>query len=301
MTDYYYTNMSVYTLEKETSYELLDSGEGMKLERFGNFVLARPDPEALWKKALPSSVWKKADAYYAREGTNGSWKKSETLPKSWNIEYNKLTLELRPTSFKHVGLFPEQKIHWAWLEKKIKTESLKSRQGPIKVLNLFAYTGGATLVCARAGAEVTHVDASSVAITWARKNAELSGLSNAPIRWITDDVLQFLRREVRRKNTYDIILMDPPSFGHGPKGTLWKIENDFYELMNLAISVLSEKPIAFIVNGYTAGYSPITLQNNLQELSAQFGGAVVSGELTIAENSGKLLPCGVFARWQQGD
>ena len=288
--------MSTQVLEKESSYELLDSGDGMKLERFGDFTLARPDPEALWKKSLPSSIWKKADASYLREGATGVWKK-DSLPKNWNIKYNELTFELRPTSFKHVGLFPEQKIHWLWLENKIKEESKKLNR-PLKVLNLFAYTGGASLVCARAGAEVTHVDASSVAILWARKNAELSELTNAPIRWITDDVLQFLRREVRRKNTYDIIIMDPPSFGHGPKGTLWKIEKDFYELMNLTELVLSENPIAVILNGYTAGYSSITLENNLRDMVGRIGGIVESGELVISENGGRFLPSGVFGIWK---
>ncbi len=295
--------MSEHILEKESSYELLDSGEGMKLERFGDFVLARPDPEALWKKTLPTSAWKKADASYERKGTVGEWKKSDTLPKHWNIKYDGLTFELRPTSFKHVGIFPEQKIHWNWLESKIKLEvsrrKVSSNTSPVKVLNLFAYTGGATLVSARAGAEVTHVDSSTVAMAWARKNAELSGLTDAPIRWITDDVLAFLRREVRRKNTYDVIVMDPPSFGHGTKGSLWKIENDFYELMNLVTLVLSESPVAFIVNGYTAGYSPVTLKNNLLDIKSQYGGNIDSGELVISQQSGRALPSGVFARWQK--
>ena len=291
--------MSEYILEKESSYELLDSGSGMKLERFGDFVFSRPDPEALWEKKLPTSAWKKADASYERKGTVGEWKKSPSMPKSWNITYNDIVFELRPTSFKHVGIFPEQKIHWNWLEKKIKSEVSVRHENPVKVLNLLAYTGGASLVCARAGAEVTHVDSSTVAITWARKNAELSGMTEAPIRWITDDVLAFLRREVRRKNTYDVIVMDPPSFGHGTKGTLWKIENDFYELMNLAVSVLSDNPVAFVLNGYTAGYSPVTLRNNLFELKNQYGGSIESGELLISENNERLLPSGVFARWSK--
>ena len=297
--------MSVLLLEKELSYELLDSGEGMKLERFGDFTLVRPDPETLWKKSLPASVWKKADALYERKGASGVWKKTDRLPKAWNISYDELTFELRPTSFKHVGIFPEQKIHWHWLKKILKFEQAKiaheNSSRVIKVLNLFAYTGGATLVWAREGVEVTHVDASTVAIAWARKNAELSGLSSAPVRWIEDDVLQFLCREVRRKNTYDVIIMDPPSFGHGPKGTLWKIENDFYELMNLVTAVLSENPIAIVLNGYTAGYSPLTLENNLNEIQKQYNGTVESGELVILENSGRKLPSGVFARWYKGN
>lgn len=280
---------------KEKSYELLDSGEGMKLERFGVFVLSRPDPEALWPKHLPTSSWEKANATYIRKGVTGTWEKDKMFPKSWNIEYAGLTFELRPTSFKHVGIFPEQKSHWTWLEEKI-----KNAQTPVKVLNLFAYTGGATLSAARAGAEVTHLDSSKVTIEWARKNAELSGLTDAPIRWIEDDALKFLRREVKRGNKYDAIIMDPPAFGHGSGGALWKIERDFYELFSLVEQVLCEKPTAVIVNGYTAGYSPITLENNIKKLVEKYGGITEAGELAIAEEkTNRLLPAGVFARWSK--
>ena len=183
------------------------------------------------------------------------------------------------------------------MEEKIKAEVADRGDQPVKVLNLFAYTGGASLIAARAGAEVTHVDASSVSVLWARKNAELSNLADAKIRWITDDVLQFLRREVRRKNTYDVVIMDPPSFGHGPKGTLWKIEKDFYELMDLVRAVLSDSPVALILNGYTAGYSQITLKNNLIWLVEQHKGVLEAGELGVSENMGRTLSSGVFARW----
>jgi 23S rRNA (cytosine1962-C5)-methyltransferase len=287
--------MSTHITEKESSYALLDSGEGMKLERFGAYVLARPDPEALWPKKLSQKEWDKADASYERKGTTGSWKKEKSFPKSWNIEYAGLTFELRPTSFKHVGIFPEQKSHWTWLEKKI-----TAAKRPIKVLNLFAYTGGASLSAARAGAEVTHLDSSKVAIEWARKNAELSGLTQAPIRWIEDDALKFLRREVKRANKYDVVIMDPPAFGHGTGGALWKIERDFYELFTLVQEVLSANPLAVIVNGYTAGYSPLTLRNNVQNIADTFGGSVESGELALAEEgSERLLPAGVFARYSE--
>ncbi len=285
--------MSTHITEKESSYQLLDSGEGMKLERFGAFVLSRPDPEALWPKKLSAEMWATADAVYERKGASGAWKKDKSFPKSWDVVYAGLTFELRPTSFKHVGIFPEQKSHWTWLEEKIKKAGR-----PIKVLNLFAYTGGATLSAARAGAEVTHLDSSKVAIEWARKNAELSGLAQAPIRWIEDDALKFLRRELKRGNTYDVIIMDPPAFGHGVGGALWKIERDFYELFSLAERVLSTAPLAIIVNGYTAGYSPLTFQNNMQKIAEKFGGTIESGELAIAEEgSDRLLPAGVFARW----
>ena len=277
----------------EKSYALLDSGEGMKLERFGTYMLARPDLEALWEKRLPKEAWDAADATYERKGATGSWKAKKDFPKKWNVEYGGLTFELRPTSFKHVGIFPEQKCHWEWMAKKIKDSKRE-----IKVLNLFAYTGGATLAAAKAGAEVTHVDSSSVAITWARTNAELSGLQKALIRWIEDDVLKFLRREVKRGNRYDAVIMDPPAFGHGAGGALWKIERDFYELFTLATAVLSDEPVAFIVNGYTAGYSPITLENNVKKLMEKYGGLVESGELAIPEEgTARLLPAGVFSRW----
>ncbi len=291
--------MSTLVTKKESSYALLDSGEGMKLERFGGYTLARPDPEALWPKCLSAAEWAKADATYERKGASGAWKKDKTFPKSWNIEYGGLTFELRPTSFKHVGIFPEQLSHWTWLEQKIQN-AIHSAKRPIKVLNLFAYTGGATLSAARAGAEVTHLDSSKVAIEWARKNAELSGLSASPIRWIEDDALKFLRREVKRGNKYDVVIMDPPAFGHGTGGALWKIERDFYELFALAEQVLSSDPLAVIVNGYTAGYSPLTLANNVQKIADAFGGTAESGELALAEEgSARLLPAGVFARWSK--
>lgn len=285
--------MRNFILQEEDSYELIDSGDGMKLERFGKFVLARPDPEALWKKSSGASLWNKADATYIRKGTTGSWKKNTPLHKAWNIKYGGLMFELRPTSFKHVGLFPEQKIHWVWL-----TDLIKKSNRPVKVLNLFAYTGGASLICAQAGAEVAHIDASDVSVLWARKNAELSTLSNAKIRYITEDAIKFLKREIRRGNFYDVVLMDPPAFGHTPDGGIWKIEKDFYGLMDLVTQVLSEKPLAVLVNGYTAGYSPITLENNLLPFVQKYGGSIESGELLIKEQGGRLLPSGVFARWR---
>lgn len=295
--------MSTHITPKEDSYALLDSGEGMKLERFGSFVLARPDPEALWPKHLAPEEWAKADAAFSRKGATGAWKfrkdpsagSGQAFPKNWNISYGGMTLELRPTSFKHVGLFPEQKSHWEWLSKKI-----INAKRPIKVLNLFAYTGAATLAAALAGAEVTHLDSSKVAIEWAKKNAELSGLSRMPIRYIEDDALKFLRREVKRQNKYDAIIMDPPAFGHGLGAALWKIERDFYELFSLAEQVLSENPLALIVNGYTAGYSPLTLENNVRTIQQKFGGVIESGELAISEEgTERLLPAGVFSRWSK--
>ena len=290
--------MNAHIPQIEESYALLDSGEGMKLERFGGYVLARPDPEALWQKRLPPSAWEAADATYERKGATGAWRKAHSMPKAWNMQYGGLTLELRPTSFKHVGLFPEQKEHWDWLGAKLKAVA-KGGAKP-RVLNLFAYTGAATLAAAQAGAEVVHLDSSKVAIEWARVNAKLSNLETAQIRWIEDDALKFLRKELKRGNKYDAVIMDPPAFGHGSGTALWKIERDFYKLVELAFGVLSDAPIALIVNGYTAGYSPITLRNNLLPLVEKYGGSIQSGELALNEKgSERLLPAGVFARWAQ--
>lgn len=293
--------MSTYILTTEKEYELIDSGEGMKLERFGTVVLARPDPEALWPRRLPQEQWDTATAQFERKGATGTWNARETLPASWNLSFAGLQFELRPTSFKHVGIFPEQKIHWDWMSACIASAQKENKKN-ISVLNLFAYTGGASLVAAAAGAEVTHLDSSKVAIEWARKNAQRSGLSEKPIRWIEDDVLTFLRREVKRGNKYDGIVMDPPAFGHGKGDKLWKIERDFYELFSLVKEVLSDDPLFLIVNGYTAGYSPLTLLNNVQNIQEKYGGVCESGELAIPEKEGsRLLPAGVFARWKHAE
>lgn len=279
--------------EKQKDYELVDSGGGEKLERFGDIVIARPDPEAIWNKT-DDRIWDDAHLYYTRRGNSGQWQvgRGKTVPNSWNIEYGDFTFIIKPTSFKHIGIFPEQKAQWEWLDKVLSGKSAK-------VLNLFAYTGGATLAAARAGAEVVHVDASKSAVSWARENADVSGLTDAPVRWIVDDCIAFLRREIKRGNRYDCIIMDPPAFGHGPKDELWKIEEHFAELIDLCQQVLSENPIAIILNGYTAGYSAIAYANILKDMMANYDGKIESGELAIAESgSDKLLPCGIFARWE---
>lgn len=289
--------MSLLTLKPQKDYELIDSGDGKKLERYGDFVLSRPDPQALWKPHLPYAVWNKADAVFIRRGKEVEWKKKSTLSESWNIDFGQLTFEIRPTTFKHTGLFPEQMSNWIWMGRTIR-DALKKQDRPIKVLNLFGYTGGASLACAQAGAEVCHVDGSKMAISWARKNQELSGLADKPIRWILDDAVAFLKREVKRGNKYDGILLDPPAFGHGPNGEIWKIEENFDELITLCKSVLSDKPIFFLVNGYASGYSPIAYKNNLLSLVEKYDGEIEIGELAIEESkTERLLPCGIFARW----
>jgi len=281
--------------EKQKEYELLDSGNGEKLERYGKYILRRPDPEALWEKTKDLDFWDKAEFKFVRNGNKTKWITKDNTPKSWNISYGGFDFSIRPTSFKHTGLFPEQLPNWQWIEKIIKKENRK-----INVLNLFAYTGGATLACAKAGAEVCHVDGSKTAVEWARENAKLSGLENAPIRWIVEDVLVFLKREIKRGRRYDAIIMDPPSFGHGPKDELWKIEESFLLLMTLCKEILSDDPLFIIINGYTAGYSPIAYENNLKDMMKNYDGEIEIGELVIEQSENdKLLPCGIFARWSK--
>lgn len=276
-------------------YELLDSGREEKLERFGNVVLARPDPQALWEKRLPAAEWAKADGRYVREGREGKWQTGKGFPEEWQILFGGLEFLVRPTSFKHTGLFPEQLSNWNWAR-----DVLASAGRPVTVLNLFGYTGGATLAAAQAGAQVTHVDASKTAVAWARENAARSGLAERPVRWIVEDVLLFVKREIKRGSRYDAIIMDPPAFGHGPNNELWKIEEDFLELMRLCGELLSENPLFILVNGYAAGYSPLAFAYNLEQFETKFGGSIEYGDLTIEEKgSRRLLPCGIFARWKK--
>jgi 23S rRNA (cytosine1962-C5)-methyltransferase len=286
-------------ITKQKDYELLDSGSGLKLERYGLYTMVRPDPEALWPKALDEKVWQDADLTFVRTGTRTKWITKDGIPRNWNINFGDFIFEIHPSSFKHTGLFPEQLSNWNWMGEIIKSEKLRiNEEKKPKVLNLFAYTGGATLAAAYAGAEVVHVDGSKTAVAWARKNAELSGLTEAPIRWIVEDVVLFLKREIKRGNTYDAIIMDPPAFGHGPKDELWKIEEHFLELMNLCKEVLSKDPLFVVINGYTAGYSSIAYQNNLLSIMKDYKGNIEIGELVIEESERKyLLPCGIFARW----
>lgn len=282
---------------KETEYELIDSGEGEKLERYGSFIMSRPDKEAMWNKRESPNTWSKVNLKFEREGQKTKWIVNSVVPKFWNISFGGLVFSLRPTSFKHIGLFPEQISNWQWMEKIIKNSKTKT---PVSVLNLFAYTGGATMACALAGASVCHVDASKQAVAWARENAVLSGLEEAPIRWIIDDVILFLKREIKRGRKYDAIIMDPPSFGHGPKDELWKIEEDFLELMKLSKEILSDEPLFFLINGYTAGYSPLVYENNLKDIFEDKKGKIESGELVTKEQSSdRVLPCGIFARWER--
>lgn len=289
---------------KQKEYELIDSGEGKKLERFGLYLLSRPDPEALWKKNLSDKEWEKADLEFIRNGTKNKWIIKNGVPNNWNINFGDFIFSIKPTSFKHTGLFPEQLPNWQWMTKIITDYKLliNDEEKKPKVLNLFAYTGGATLACAKAGVEVAHVDGSKSAVEWARMNAELSGLTDAPIRWLIEDVILFIKREIKRGRKYDAIIMDPPSFGHGPKDEIWKIEEGFLNLMALCKQVLSDDPLFILINGYTAGYSSIVYENNLIELMKDYKGKTESGELVIEESKSKrLLPCGIFARWSRSN
>ena len=280
------------TTQPQPGYELVDSGLEEKLERFGDVVLARPDPQALWLKGREEE-WNGAAGRFEREGKDGKWT-GKSLPKSWEMDFGGLKFLIKPTSFKHTGLFPEQLSNWQW-----GSDLVKNAGREVKVLNIFGYTGGATLAMAAAGAGVTHVDASKTAVTWARENAKLSGLEDKPVRWITEDAVTFLKREVNRGNKYDAIIMDPPAFGHGPAGEVWKFEEHFLELLALVRQVLSEQPLFVLVNGYAAGYSPLAFAYNLQSFVDKKGGAIEYGDISIAESRGeRVLPAGIFARWK---
>ena len=288
-------NYAILTTGAVGDYALLDSGDGEKLEQYGEVVMARPDPQALWKKRLSASEWNKADAYFKRDSKSAEWQTRKKLPERWPVEIGGLQFWIKLSAFKHTGVFPEQTGNWEWIKNKIHDTRKK-----IQVLNLFGYTGGASLAAAKAGAEAVHLDGSKVAIGWARDNAKLSGLEDKPIRWILDDARAFVKREVKRGNKYDGIIMDPPAFGHGPGGEVWKIEEHFLQLLDLCKQVLSDDPLFFIINGYASGYSAVAYKNSLGDLMEEFGGEIEIGELTIAEkDSERLLPAGIFARWSK--
>ena len=275
-------------------YELIDASGGERLERWGAYVLRRPDPQIIWNGVNKEKRWNNADAIYKRSSKGGGgWIKNE-LPESWNIGYKKLKFVLKPMGFKHTGLFPEQAANWDWFSELISKSGRK-----IKVLNLFAYTGGATVAAALAGASVVHVDAAKGMVAQAKENASLSGLSDAPIRYIVDDCKKFVEREIRRGNKYDAIIMDPPSYGRGPSGEIWKIEDSVDELVTLCAKLLSDKPLFFLINSYTTGLSPMAMQYILGlRVAAKYGGHLEAGELGLrATATNMCIPCGASARW----
>lgn len=309
MNDSAHSLLTILTTEPSEGYELLDSGQGEKLERFGEHVLRRPDPQALWAKKMPAEIWNKNSAHFINSGRSGMWKiaaahGSDELP-PWNLSLAGLTFGVSLSAFKHTGIFPEQSENWKWITETVE-RALSKKSEKISVLNLFGYTGGATLAAAKGGAHVTHVDGSKVSVAKASENAKLSGLESAPIRWIIDDVMAFVKREIRRGNTYDAIIMDPPAYGHGPKKELWEIETHLPILIAECKKILSPNPLFVIINGYASGYSAVAYKNNLEDLvgilpsppgSKSFG-EIEFGELTLGAKTGCLLPAGIFARWR---
>lgn len=280
----------MYTADNWKDYEVLDTAHGEKLERWGNVLLRRPDPQVIWKKEGNPALWKKADGFYHRSKSGGgSWEFSKKLPDRWQISYGKLKFFVRPTGFKHTGLFPEQAVNWDYIGKKISGETRK-----INVLNLFAYTGGATLAAAAAGADVVHVDASKGMVSWAKENLELSGLRDRYVRFIVDDCEKFVAREIKRGHFYDGIIMDPPSYGRGPGGEMWKMEDKIYDLIKLCSNLLSDNPLFFIINSYTTGLAPTVIKNII---SLALSGKAEAEEIGLpVTSSGIFLPCGATGR-----
>ena len=283
-------------------YEVLDTSAGEKLERWGDYILVRPDPQVIWNTPHKVREWKQKNGHYHRSNKGGGQWEFFDLPEQWEISYGNLKFHLKPFHFKHTGLFPEQAVNWEWSGNLIREAKKKNPGKEIKVLNLFAYTGGATVACADAGAAVTHVDASKGMVTWAKENAAASGLANAPIRYLVDDCLKFVEREIRRGNHYDAIIMDPPSYGRGPKGEIWKIEEKIFPLVQLCTKVLADKPLFFLINSYTTGLQPAVLSYMLNlELKSRFGGTVEADEigLPVRGKQGLVLPCGASGRWSR--
>ncbi len=283
-------------------YEIIDTSGSEKLERWGRYILLRPDPQVIWDTPRKAPEWHKLNGHYHRSSKGGGEWEFFDLPEEWQISYKGLTFNLKPFSFKHTGLFPEQAVNWDWFGEIIKKSINNggySKEKPFKVLNLFAYTGGATLSAAKAGASVTHVDASKGMVTWAKENAVSSGLSDAPIRWLVDDCVKFVEREIRRGNRYDGIIMDPPSYGRGPKGEIWKIEDCIFRFIESCTGILSDDAAFFLVNSYTTGLQPAVLSYMLNVLLAgKRGGTVISDEIGLpVTNNGLILPCGAAGRW----
>lgn len=290
----------MWTSENWADYELLDTSDGERLERWGKYILIRPDPQIIWKNQKKHPMWNKADGIYRRSSSGGgAWIKNN-LPEQWNINYMNLTLMLKPMGFKHTGLFPEQAANWDWFSSLVKSRIEKTGE-PVKILNLFAYTGGATAAAAKAGANVCHVDASKGMVACAKENLRLSGLESAPVRYIVDDCQKFVEREIRRGNRYDGIIMDPPSYGRGPSGEVWKLEDNIGDFVALVSNVLSENPLFFLINSYTTGLSPLTMRYITElEISQKHKGICESSELALkVTQTGGYLPCGASARWQE--
>jgi 23S rRNA (cytosine1962-C5)-methyltransferase len=292
----------MWLADQWNDYEVIDCSKGEKLERWGDYLLVRPDPQVIWDTPKKENGWRKMNGHYHRSSKGGGEWEFFQLPKEWTIQYSlpinkKLTFHLKPFSFKHTGLFPEQAANWNWFSQLIADSVSKGRQ--VKVLNLFAYTGGATLAAAAAGASVTHVDASKGMVTWAKENAISSGLKDAPIRWLVDDCVKFVEREIRRGNHYDAIIMDPPSYGRGPKGEIWKIEESVYPLIQLCSQILTDNPLFFLINSYTTGLQPAVLSYMISTVLGTANGTVTASEIGLPVSSnGLVLPCGASGRYE---
>ncbi|MEY8515528.1 class I SAM-dependent methyltransferase [Lachnospiraceae bacterium 29-84] len=285
----------MWLADKWKEYEVLDCSNGEKLERWGKYTLVRPDPQVIWDTPRAHKGWIRNDGHYHRSAKGGGEWEFHGLPQQWQIHYGTLTFQLKPFRFKHTGLFPEQAVNWDWIGAKIRAAGR-----PIQVLNLFAYTGGATLAAAAAGASVTHVDASKGMVAWAKENAACSGLSKAPIRWLVDDCVKFVEREIRRGKQYDAIIMDPPSYGRGPKGEIWKIEDAIYPLVALCTKILSPDPLFYLINSYTTGLQPAVLAYLLGTALRQYHGTVDAQEIGLpVASTGLTLPCGASGRWER--
>lgn len=278
-----------------TDYKLLDAGCGEKVESWNGTILRRPDPQAIWPWTKPDVKDKVHALYHRSKSGGGQWEYKGRIPSSWTIRYKNLKFKIEPTGFKHTGLFPEQAVNWDWMREKI-----ISAQRPVSVLNLFAYTGGATCACLEAGASVCHVDASKGMVTWAKENVALSGLQDRPVRFIVDDCMKFVQREIRRGRSYDAVIMDPPSYGRGPNGELWKLEDELFNLVDTLKNVMSENPLFVLLNSYTTGFSPQVSANMLQlVIGRKVGGKISCGEIGLpVDDSGIILPCGTYARWE---
>lgn len=282
-------------------YEILDMADGMKLERWGNVVLTRPDPQIVWKDRSFKKLWNETFAIYERSSSGGgAWNYKKVVPKQWSVKYKNLTFNVKPMGFKHTGIFPEQAVNWDFMIEKIKNERARTGR-KIKVLNLFAYTGCASVACLSAGAEVTHVDSSKGMIEWAKENVKSSGLADKPIRFLIDDVIKFVNREIRRGNKYDTIIMDPPSYGRGANGEVWHFEENISDLIDLCMNILSEDPLFFLINSYTTGISSQVLENILiMKMPKKVKGYYSNGEIGLPMTNSKLiLPCGIFAKWEK--
>lgn len=292
----------MWLADQWNDYEVIDCSKGEKLERWGDYLLVRPDPQVIWDTPKKETGWRKMNGHYHRSSKGGGEWEFFQLPKEWTIQYSlpinkKLTFHLKPFSFKHTGLFPEQAANWNWFSQLIADAVSKGRQ--VKVLNLFAYTGGATLAAAAAGASVTHVDASKGMVTWAKENAISSGLKDAPIRWLVDDCVKFVEREIRRGNHYDAIIMDPPSYGREPKGEIWKIEESVYPLIQLCSQILTDNPLFFLINSYTTGLQPAVLSYMISTVLGTANGTVTASEIGLPVSSnGLVLPCGASGRYE---